>query len=257
MSAESKFINNLTSTELEDIINIYSAALSKSSKIAHNMDSSLQKFHEANAFMQRAEKNKDKRQRTAVSKDIAKRMISDYSEFITNYISLYDTYSNIFGAVYDTRELRRSIEWDIVPTQIQTASTPTKLMVKLPHIPVKTHCRASVFRDILKTQLDRLFGDGMIPIIEKKLVRIIHIYPSAVRSWQVPDNDNYYIKDVVDIITDYIGGGDGCLTCSILMETVLTDELPEGSYIIVSPDNDEIEPKNTVLNTLKSTLNLG
>ena len=257
MSAENRFIHNLTSTELKEIIDIYSAAFSESKKITDNMDKSLLKLQEAYDFIQRVERNKDKRTRTAIAKDVAKRIVADYTEFIKDYIALYEIYSSIFGAVYDTQELRRKIEWDIVPAQIQTAATATTLMVHLPHMPVKTHYRASVLRDILKTQLDRLFGADMIPAIEKKIVRILHVYPSATRRWQLPDNDNYYIKDVIDIITDYIGGGDGCLTCSIILETVLTDELPEGSYIIVSPDNEGIEPKNTVLETLKITLNLG
>ena len=121
MSAENRFIHNLTSTELKEIIDIYSAAFTESKKITDNMDKSLLKLQEANDFIQEAEKNKDKRSRTAIAKDIAKRIVADYTEYIKDYITLYEIYSSIFGAVYNTQELRRKIEWDIVPAQIQTA----------------------------------------------------------------------------------------------------------------------------------------
>lgn len=75
----------------------------------------------------------------------------------------------------------------------------------------------------------------MKPILDKSYLLRQHVYAKGKKVYRAPDNDNYEFKRVVDILTDYIGGGDGAFTTRYVLESVKTDDIPEGSYILVVP----------------------
>ena len=60
-----------------------------------------------------------------------------------------------------------------------------------------------------------------------------------------------YFKRIIDIITDYLGGGDGGLTTSYFLESVVSDEVEEGSYVIISSADDPLKPTSLLLDDLK------
>lgn len=115
------------------------------------------------------------------------------------------------------------------------------LFVKLPWLPLKKHYRSTLYQDELRYELELLSTRKEFPVIPYKRIHFVSVYKSDTSPYKIPDNDNYDTKRIIDILTDYIGGGDGGLVCSIYMETILNDEIPEGAYIIVSPKSTEFK----------------
>ena len=74
-----------------------------------------------------------------------------------------------------------------------------------------------------------------LPYLPKKIIRVVNIFSSATRIHSIPDNDKYNLRNVIDNISDYTAGTDNGIRCKILIESFITDELYEGSYIIAEP----------------------
>ena len=67
----------------------------------------------------------------------------------------------------------------------------------------------------------------------EKMVSMIYIFPKGKR--QLPDNDRYDTKAIIDAVTGFLPGGDEARGCTLTFQTVVSDTLEEGTYIIVSP----------------------
>ena len=115
------------------------------------------------------------------------------------------------------------------------------LYVKLPWLPLKKHYRNAMYQDELRYELDLLGKSKGIPKLSQKMIHFVSVYKTDTSLLKIPDNDNYDTKRIIDILTDYVGGGDGGAVCSIHIETILNDEIPEGTYIIVSPETTEFK----------------
>ena len=68
---------------------------------------------------------------------------------------------------------------------------------------------------------------------KEKMIYIVNVYPNNTNPLFVPDNDNLDFKRAVDIITDFIGGGDSAFVCSYMITSICSDSIQEGAYIIV------------------------
>ena len=86
MSAESEFINNLTTVELIEILDIYSAASTLTDEINCDIKRIASKLHEAYNNILEAERDKNRQQRLLLAKDVAKQISAYYARFIKNYM---------------------------------------------------------------------------------------------------------------------------------------------------------------------------
>ena len=251
MKNRNAFISGLKEMELREIIAVYNstqAILDKMQKLLSNSITTLEAYYDGFKLFNGAD-------RLAIASGVKRRISSDYEKFLNLYLKLYNTFSSIFGAVYGTWDLKKELELKIDPTSVRVSASNTMFIVKLPHLPVKTFIRTPVFREILRTHANELFEKRAIPFIQEKLVRILHVYPTSANLRMIPDNDNYDIKNFVDLATDYTGGGDGGLHCSIFLETILSDQIAEGSYVIVAPKSEGVEPADKLIDKLKNDLN--
>lgn len=76
-----------------------------------------------------------------------------------------------------------------------------------------------------------------IPLYLKKNICYIHVLPEGVSCFV--DNDNYDTKHITDIITSYLLGTDNAMICSFSFYSMRAGELPESTYVVVSPDLNE------------------
>lgn len=51
----------------------------------------------------------------------------------------------------------------------------------------------------------------------------------------VPDNDNHDIKSTIDGITKELPGGDSATSCRIILDGIITEHIPEATYICIIP----------------------
>ena len=58
-------------------------------------------------------------------------------------------------------------------------------------------------------------------------------------------------KRLQNVIADYVGGGDGGLTTSYFLESVVSDEVEEGSYIIISSADEPLKSTSSIIGDLK------
>lgn len=72
-----------------------------------------------------------------------------------------------------------------------------------------------------------------IYMADKYLMQFIHVYPTE-RAGELPDNDHYAYKHYIDLVADIMGRGDSGGACSLRYDTILRDDIPEGTYCIVS-----------------------
>lgn len=108
----------------------------------------------------------------------------------------------------------------------------TALLVATPPLPRSVRTNEIAFEGELYAALFAID----VPIIPRKLLWFVHIYPPKV---PVLDNDNSCKKRVIDVLTDFLTGGDCGLTCSLRQDSFVSDTLPSGTYILVIPLESE------------------
>lgn len=75
--------------------------------------------------------------------------------------------------------------------------------------------------------------DEKIPPLREKHLHYMFVISS--RRAQASDSDNYDTKAITDAIVAHTFGGDGALACSFSYCSFADDDLPEGTYITISP----------------------
>ncbi len=237
------FVQNMADVDIIDMVNTYKATGKTAEQLQNEISKSLptlEVFASTYRFMLPKERHK-------TAKDIQKLITRDYIRFLLLYQQLYNDYSNIFYAVYDAH-LKNTVTVECDSSFISAFATDDMLAVKLPHLPVKARIRSSVFQDLLRDKLSLV----NVPLIRDKLIHIVHIYPTAMSELRVPDNDNYDIKRLIDVISDYTGYGDSGVHCSLFMTTLLTDDVPDGSYVIVTPKSSGVKSDSETLEILQN-----
>ena len=73
-----------------------------------------------------------------------------------------------------------------------------------------------------------------IRVFEKKSLHFLYCYSSADRRNEA-DSDNHYTRKIQNAVTSLLPGGDSGTSCSIAYETRITDRVPTGTYITISP----------------------
>ena len=173
-----------------------------------------------------------------------------YTTTLINLNALYNRLNQLTVSPYRA-ENKECIGIPLGGECVKINSNNGSLYFKLPRLPKKAFRRFYFFEDELRYKLDRMWDTLLTFSFKKKVIRIVNVFNSKYNKYLIPDNDNYDFKRIIDIITDYLGGGDGGLTTSYFLESVVSDEVEEGSYIIISSADEPLKPTSLLLDDLK------
>lgn len=88
---------------------------------------------------------------------------------------------------------------------------------------------------------------------DMKLVHYLFIYRDLPTNKQfVIDNDNHETKHVTDGISGFLPGGDSPLSCNFFMSAASSHEIPEGTYITVTPADNGAKRAADIIDFWKS-----
>lgn len=106
---------------------------------------------------------------------------------------------------------------------------------------------APIFKDTVRQSMANLMREinDDLSAFRSKTILFLFSYSSANRR-KMLDNDNHDTKGIQDAITSHLPGGDGALSCRVIYDTVLTDEVEEGTYITVMPSNRTVSNEEVV-----------
>ena len=180
-----------------------------------------------------------------LKKAIIRLISASYYNFMRHRAELYNEASRLFGFVHEGYELKQAVSACFLgETRFISAYTRDQsLYIRIPQVPAKYYRRSDIFNEELRLVLGNLFKSNPI-YIKKKTIQIVHVFNTDFTGL-VPDNDNYDFKSIIDIITDHVSGGDSGINCWIHLMSVTSDRVAQGSYIIVSPQ-DNVNLTNTV-----------
>lgn len=81
-----------------------------------------------------------------------------------------------------------------------------------------------------------------------KIVHFLYVYTDLPGTGILKaDNDNHLTKYVLDAVTTFLPGGDSPLTCSIFHSAALSDRVPGGTYMTVTPMRTGIKSSDEIL----------
>lgn len=172
-----------------------------------------------------------------------------YINFILKYQQTYVQLGNLFDVINPFEKKREKIDKELLKKSEFVKATMNEgiLYIKFPRLPLQIFRKMYVFEDVLRLVLEDLH----IPRMSQKTIYILHVFKKNTSIYRIPDNDNYDFKRYVDIITDYVGGGDAGITTQFVLNSVYCDDIPEGSYFIITPSKNVIKEKKIVKNLKK------
>ena len=171
----------------------------------------------------------------------AREMFNDLSENELGTERIFGSYSEAFGFKMAI-DAQHDTAYFSIPYPSKT--THRSLSYKTPYI---DDFKAFVQENVRKNEE---------PINAKKLpfvLHFIHIYASSA-SQSIRDNDNYEYHELIDIITDLFFLGDIGDRCTLVYETLISDDLPDGTYIILTPKAGNFTLGEANISKLKSAL---
>jgi hypothetical protein len=193
-----------------------------------------------------------------------KRGCSTDNDFIVEHNTTYFTVSeklfhisNIWRKSCETLPIKRR-ELDEIDLKIanETGLFDVKregetVYIRMPLLPLKRYKTNNIhlynlYQRELRLKLNEAQNTIGLPDMQKKFIRIVHVFKTDTNEDVIPDNDNYDINATINTVTDYIGCGDSVLNCTITLETITLDEIPDGTYIIATPS--ETLQKNILKN---------
>lgn len=174
-----------------------------------------------------------------------------YINFIIQFQHLYSNFSNLLDVVYPFENKEKEIDKKLLKETsfIEADVNDGILYVKMPRLPLKIFRRLYVFQDELRLALE----DLEIPHMSQKTMYILHVFKEGTSRYHIPDNDNYDFKRYTDIICDYIGSGDDVISTQFVLNSIYSNDIPEGSYIIIIPSKNIISIDDLTVNLKKIT----
>lgn len=178
-------------------------------------------------------------------------MVKLYNQFIVQFQGLYNTVETMFRWSSEAYNTKCKIDMQSMQDSknIQAYALNNSLYVKLPRVPVKPKYyknRLDLFHSQLKLLLDDIAKNGQMPHLKKKSIIVINVFDgSTVHEW-IPDNDNYDLKRLFDLLIGYVGGGDGGLVCDHHYYTIISEHLLPGTYIVICPMRTVVDLKKIV-----------
>lgn len=109
------------------------------------------------------------------------------------------------------------------------------LILHLPHLPHRSFSGRNIATESLAAYL---FRHRDLPRWNRWHCEFLHVFPCQL-SRLPKDVDNYGYKRVIDLLAFAMGVSDGAACCSLSMDAVFSDSVPEGCYIKVSPKSSE------------------
>ena len=110
--------------------------------------------------------------------------------------------------------------------------------------------RESVYYSII---LDPDFQTYDFSRYKKKIIHYLYIYRDLpANKMYLIDNDNHETKHVTDAIVRFLPAGDTPLNCNFYSSAMLTDLIPEGTYITVTPMESRMLPDNEIVDFWRS-----
>lgn len=94
--------------------------------------------------------------------------------------------------------------------------------------------------------------DNKIPPLCEKNITILYVYHPQRKD--IFDTDNHDTKAIVDVICKHTLGGDAALSCSFFYASIRSEELPEGTYFVVSPGFGVVPGIDIITHNLRTLL---
>lgn len=117
---------------------------------------------------------------------------------------------------------------------IQIAVSPTKIIIRMPHLPPRTS-RNSLVTEALAS---KLFHMTTLPRWPRCVVDFYHVYPTDIPKMP-KDVDNYAYKRTIDLLMFALQSSDCATAFRDSRQTIFTDVYPQGTYIIICPESSE------------------
>ena len=196
---------------------------------------------------------------TYIDRELPDSFIKDnnnmYTDLMNRIIVVHNYINQLFSefmTVSDFHKLKTELNYNSYPALIADTDGNT-VIVNLPYLPKKKVIfNDRIENDLMVNLLDNLMLSKEIPQMKEKIIRVVNIFSSATRIHSIPDNDKYNLRNVIDNISDYTAGTDNGIRCKIIIESFITDELYEGSYIIAEPCLPEQTLDRSSIDIIKS-----
>ena len=110
--------------------------------------------------------------------------------------------------------------------------------------------RESVYYSIV---LDPDFQNYDFSRFKKKIIHYLYVYRDLpTNKMYLIDNDNHETKHVTDAIVRFLPAGDTPLNCNFYSSAIITDLIPEGTYITVTPMDTGMLSDEDIVNYWRS-----
>jgi len=99
------------------------------------------------------------------------------------------------------------------------------------------------------------FAEYDFSVFANKLISFLFVYDmEAYRRGYIVDTDNHEVKFIIDAIAQFLPGGDSPRSTSLFMSTAITDKIPSGTYISVTPTSAGTPSAETIISFWNSAL---
>ncbi len=119
------------------------------------------------------------------------------------------------------------------------------IVIRMPY-PMKRYSKKNIVSpalDIFKDKLSCFYSGHKqsIPMFGDNIFYFWYVYPlkGEGSGWYYPDNDNYLVKPIIDVICETLGFQDKGTNTFLFHATMLTSEISEGAYALIVPQSDE------------------
>lgn len=120
---------------------------------------------------------------------------------------------------------------DLMGDSIELQIFQDHVLIRMPHIPATKKKNFTLAEEMLWA---KLLINKNLPQWDQCHATFCHVYPTTVS--QLPkDIDNYDYKRTIDILSYSFGFSDCPETFSMAMESMLSDDMPSGTYILLEP----------------------
>lgn len=137
----------------------------------------------------------------------------------------------------------KEISWRNTPVPKEIAEILSvdeqHISLRLPFLPHK-RCREDMILDILHSLLQQAMREGIqIPQMKKNTIHFTFVYSTAMGKAKVLDHDNYLTRGTINTLMLYIMSSDSGTNSWQTYRTILSDEMPPGTYITVEKRSEE------------------
>lgn len=120
-------------------------------------------------------------------------------------------------------------------TLFQIKLLPDMILIKMPYIPATRKTRFTMVEDMLWSYLKSCKD---LPEWDECHATFSHVYPKSVRCMP-KDVDNYAYKRTIDTLSTFLRFSDSATTFSMSTQTIFTNKLSPGTYIILEPKSQK------------------